>query len=244
MTEVNKLHTGRTQKMVHENKNDLGSTHICNLGPNISRKVTFHPFPLPQCCKFRKTFGFRTFLQVTTATTTLQEGEAGISHLSGNYCPRLNLGQNISRQVTFHPFPLPQCCKFRKTFGFWTFLQATTATTTLQEGEAGISHLSGNYCPRLCQSCKQEGGDESLGGGDDPERLHHSEDGHHRDGYHKLGRHTTGNYKVHTVNRDLGEVVGSNAKRYGLVGHRSNKRLEMEDGCGLKEMIVSLVGRC
>jgi hypothetical protein len=63
-----------------------------------------------------------------------------------------NLGQNISRQVTFHPFPLPQCCKFRKTFGFWTFLQATTATTTLQEGEAGISHLSGNYCPRLSET--------------------------------------------------------------------------------------------
>jgi hypothetical protein len=77
-----------------------------------------------------------------------------------------------------------------------------------------------------------------------PSDSDHSEDGHHRDGYHKVGHHMTGNYKVDTVDRDLGEVVGSNAKRYDLEGHRSNKRLEMEDGCGLKVMIVSLVGRC
>lgn len=77
-----------------------------------------------------------------------------------------------------------------------------------------------------------------------PSDSDHSEDGHHRDGYHKVCHHMTGNYKVDTVDRDLGEVVGSNAKRYDLEGHRSNKRLEMEDGCGLKVMIVSLVGRC
>jgi hypothetical protein len=53
----------------------------------------------------------------------------------------------------------------------------------------------------------------------------------------------TGNYQVDTVDIDRGEVVGSNAKRYDLEGHRSNKRLEMEDGCWLKVMIVSLVGR-
>ena len=77
-----------------------------------------------------------------------------------------------------------------------------------------------------------------------PSDSDHSEDGHHRDDYQKVGHHKTGNYKVDSVDRDLGEVVGSNVKRYGLVGHRSNKRLEIEDGCGPKVMMVSLVGRC